>query len=134
MSVATVDQVATSLGRPIDSAAEVAQVQMWLDDAELQITNRLGDVTLLDQAVLAYVEREAVVLKVRNPDAKESESIDDYRYQRTPDAAKGQVLILDEWWAMLTPDASSGAFSITAGGDPYWSQPCTPTDPTWWSV
>jgi hypothetical protein len=134
MSVASVDEVATSLGRPIATQAEVQQVQLWLDDAEMQIRLRLGDVSLLDQEVLSFVEREAVVLKVRNPDAKESESIDDYRYQRTDTAAKGQVQILDEWWNMLTPDGSGGAFSITAAGDPYWSAACSPTDPAWWPL
>lgn len=125
MPAATVGDVATSLGRPITSDAEQDQIQMWLSDAEMQIGLRLGDVTLLDQAVLAFVEREAVALKVRNPDGKVSEGIDDYTYRRNDNAAAGQVLILDEWWAMLNPAAAveGNAFSITAGGDPSWSRP-----------
>ena len=118
MSVATVDEVATSLGRPITEQAEVDQVQQWLADAEMQIRLRLGDVQLLDPEVVAYVEREAVVLKVRNPDGKQNERIDDYSYGLSEAQARGQVLILDEWWDMLTPDASTAAFSIRPFGEP----------------
>ena len=118
MAVAVVQDVATSLGRPITEQAEIEQVQMWLDDAELQIRLRLGDVHLLDQETVAFVEREAVVLKVRNPDGKQNERVDDYSYGLSEAQARGQVLILDEWWALLTPDKATGAFSITPYGEP----------------
>jgi hypothetical protein len=136
MAAALVQDVQDSLGRPITSAGEIAQVNMWLDDAELQIRLRLGDVTLLDQEVLAFVEREAAILKIRNPDGKQSEGIDDYNYRRNEDNARGQVVILDEWWLMLSPNTGSGgAFSITAAGDPYVGEavrsPATTRNP-WW--
>jgi hypothetical protein len=127
MAVATVSEVATSLGRPIDSATESDQVQQWLDDAEMQVRLRLGDLTLLDQRALAYVEREAVVLKVKNPDGKKSEAIDDYNYGRQEDAARGQVYIIDDWWDMLTPDMATGAFTIT----PYSVPDVALTDIGW---
>ena len=66
MAVASVDDVATSLGRPI-AGTEEDQVNMWLGDAELQIRLRLGSIADLDQDVVAYVEREAVAARVRNP-------------------------------------------------------------------
>ena len=118
MAVATVSDVATSLGRPITSALEMDQVQLWLDDAEMQVRLRLGDVTVLDQQALRYVEREAVALKARNPEGKRSESVDDYSYQLNTDTARGQVLILDDWWEMLAPDKAGNAFSITAYSEP----------------
>jgi hypothetical protein len=116
MTVATVDDVATSLGRPITDVAEVAQVEQWLGDAELLIAARLGDITLLDQAMLAYVEREAVVLKMRNPEGYQSETVDDYTYRWGEN--RGRVSILDEWWNLLDPDAGGGAFSVRPGFEP----------------
>ena len=116
MAVATVSDVETSLGRPITDAAEIAQVTQWLEDAELLIRSRLGDVSLLDQDVVAYVEREAVISKMRNPEGYQSETIDDYTYRHGD--TRGRVSILDEWWVMLTPDASSAAFTIAPFSEP----------------
>jgi hypothetical protein len=131
VAVADVDDVARSLARDITSVSEIAQVTLWLDDAEMQIRLRLGDVSLLDHDVLVFVEREAVILKIRNPDGKQSEGIDDYNYRRNEDNARGQVVILDAWWDMLTPDTSSGgAFSITPGGDPYVAEAASVTSVT----
>jgi hypothetical protein len=117
MPVATSTQVATSLGRSLTSA-ETAQVNMWLADAEMQIRLRLGDVAELDQEALAYVEREAVILKLLNPEGKKSEQIDDYKYDRGSAQSVGQVFITDEWWAILTPAASETAFTIVPFGEP----------------
>lgn len=136
MAVAQVSDVEISLARPITLASEIAQVTQWLNDAEMQIRLRLGDITLLDQDALAFVEREAVILKIRNPDGKQSEGIDDYNYRRFEDNARGQVMILDEWWDLLTPNTSSGeAFSITPSGDPYIAEASSAAgvDPSWWN-
>ena len=122
MAVATVDDVATSLGRPI-TGTEEEQVAMWLGDAELQIRLRLGPITDLDQDVVAYVEREAVAARVRNPEGYQYESIDDYRYGLPAESRR--VTILDEWWDMLTPSGSSTVFSIRAGGVPEFPAPDT---------
>jgi hypothetical protein len=121
MAVATVDDVATSLGRPITDDAEVAQVNQWLGDAEMQIRLRLGDVALLDQEALAFVERESVILKMRNPEGYQSESVDDYTYRWGN--GSGRVAILDEWWNMLTPSTATAAFTIRPYGAPDSSQP-----------
>jgi hypothetical protein len=109
MTAASCDDVAVTLGRSISDPLERGQVTQWLSDAELQIKVRLGDVALLDQAVLAFVEREAVAARCRNPEGYQSESIEDYSY-RLP-AETRQITILDEWWHMLDPDVGSGAFS-----------------------
>jgi hypothetical protein len=110
MAVVTYLDVAVSLGRSITSPAEQAQVRQWIDDAELLIGARLGDVSLLDQAALAYVEREAVVARMRNPEGYQSETIDDYTYRYSDPTTR--VEILDEWWHLLDPDTGSGAFSV----------------------
>jgi hypothetical protein len=114
MAVASVDDVATSLGRPI-TGTEEEQVEMWLGDAELQIRLRLGPIAGLDQEVVAYVEREAVAARVRNPEGYQYEAIDDYRYGLPAESRR--VAILDEWWDMLAPAGSTTAFSIRAGGE-----------------
>lgn len=110
MAVATVDDVATSLGRPITDSTEVSQVEMWISDAEMQIRLRLGDVSALDQEAVAFVEREAVVLRMRNPEGYSSESIDDYTYRWGNETR--QVVIRDEWWTMLSPSRLGTAYSI----------------------
>lgn len=123
MTYATVQDVATSLGRPISDSAEVAQVETWLADAEMRIRRRLGDLPALiaadqlDAEALVYVEREAVIRKLNNPDGKVSEDIDDYRYRRNPDAARGAVFVTDEEWALLLPpDALPGVYVMPLNG------------------
>ncbi len=134
MAAAIVQDVLTSLGRAATSSDETAQIDLWLNDAEMQIRLRLGDVALLDQDALQFVEREAVVLKARNPDGKQSEGIDDYRYSLNGDSARGQVVILDEWWDLLTPDGSNAAFSITPSGDPYVAEAYSTVSREWWDL
>jgi hypothetical protein len=132
VAVASVQDVADSLGRPITTTAEVVQVGKWLDDAEMQIRLRLGVVAALDQQALAFVEREAVILKIRNPEGKKSESIDDYQYSRYDSAARGQVWILDEWWDLLTPNSLGGAFTITPYSTTYMAEALNTTSVSDW--
>ena len=109
MATATYEDVAVALGRPITEPAEQAQVTYWLNAVELQVRARLGDVALLDQEVLRYVEVEAVATKMQNPNGYQSETIDDYTYRFGTESRR--VTILDEWWALLRPASSGGAFS-----------------------
>ena len=111
MALATVEDVSVSLGRSL-SDAEADQVEQWLNDAELQIRVRLGPIAGLDQEAVAFVEREAVVLKLRNPEGYASESVDDYTYRWG--SSSGRVAILDDWWALLSPQESS-AYSVRVG-------------------
>lgn len=107
----TYETVAISLGRTITlGSTEERQITQWIADALLLIEHRLGDPALLDQALLDYVVREAVVSRARNPEGYQSETLDDYTY-RLPNETR-HVTILDEWWNMLDPDAGSGAFSV----------------------
>lgn len=125
MAVIDYTVVETSLGRTL-SAAERAQVEQWIGDAELLIGARLGDLALLDQDVLAYVVREAVVARMRNPEGFQSETIDDYTYRHGAESRR--VTILDEWWRLLDPDSGSGAFSAR----PYFV-PDTVDPGLWWA-
>lgn len=122
MPVITYAEVGVSLGRSISDSTEQAQVTQWIADAELLIRQRLGDLDALDEDVLAYVVREAVVMQVRNPEGKTSERIDDYFYQRDT-SAKGRVTIIDEWWDLLTPNdgGDGGGFTITPFGEPGYA-------------
>lgn len=114
----TFENVGVSLGRVITSVNEQEQITQWISDAELQIRLRLGDLSELDQDALAFVVREAVALKVLNPEGKQSEQIDDYKYTRFGANARGQVFITDEWWDMLSPTSSTTAFTIRPFGEP----------------
>jgi hypothetical protein len=125
VAVATPDDVAVAIGRPISDAAERSQVDYWLNAAELQIKTRLGDVTLLDQEALKYVETEAVVAKMNNPSGAQSETIDDYTYRYGSETRR--VTILSEWWELLSPTGASAAFSVR----PSFTPDTDPNVQTW---
>jgi hypothetical protein len=116
MAIASSDDVAVPLGRPISSTgdpSEEDQVNYWLDNIELLIRARLGDLTLLDQDVLRYVEVEAVAEKVRRNGRTESSitvHVDDAQVTRTY-ASVSASDILEDWWKLLDPDIGSRVFS-----------------------
>ena len=101
MATATFEDVSVAIGRPITDPAEQARVTYWLDAAELQIKARLGDLTELDEAAVRFVETEAVAARMLNPEGYQSETIDDYTYRYGTETR--QVVIRDEWWALLSP-------------------------------
>jgi hypothetical protein len=113
MAVATFEDVAVAIGRPISEPEEQAQVDYWLGAAEMVIAARLGDVSKLDAAAVRYVETEAVSARMQNPNGYQSETIDDYTYRYGTSSTR--VVILDEWWALLNPAASLGAHSVRPG-------------------
>lgn len=130
MTYATVDSVAVELGRSTTSVtdAESAQWQQWLDDVELDIAARfqrsglnlgeqvsVGDPTI---ALVARVERSAVVRKIQNPngDTSTTVTIDDGSVTRRKEGA-GTVYgldLTDAEWSLLLPVAgeSPAAFSV----------------------
>ena len=120
MSVATIEQVATSLQRsaPAADSPEGLAWQMWLDDAELQIRVRYPDLATLDQGVLALVERWAVEAKIKNPDPVSTRqvSFDDGSESSTFTRSSGTVEILPEWWQMLGGQKTRKAFAIDTLG------------------
>ncbi|MCW2752496.1 MAG: hypothetical protein JWR83_3606, partial [Aeromicrobium sp.] len=62
------DDIVTVLGRTTITDQEDMQWAIFIDDARLLISARLGDLDELDQARLDYVVREAVVAHIRHPD------------------------------------------------------------------
>jgi hypothetical protein len=116
MAVATFEDVAVALGRPISDPAEQGQVTYWLSAVEMKIKARLGEVALLDQDILKYVEVEAVSARMQNPNSYQSETIDDYTYRYGTETRS--VTILDEWWDLLRPATASEAFSTRPAFEP----------------
>lgn len=130
MAYTNVTNVAATLGRPITTREEIAQVNAWITGCELKIRSRLGDLSLLDPDVLAYVIAEAVARRARNPDGKQNERIDDYSYGLTQEAARAEIYLTDDEWAMLTPAVESNvgmAGNLT--GHPGYG---TSSDRGWW--
>ncbi|MCZ3386324.1 MAG: hypothetical protein LH630_05035 [Actinomycetia bacterium] len=138
MAVATYEDVGVALGRPISSNAEQEQINYWLGGVELLIMTRLGSLALLNQAVLRYVETEAVVAKVRRSGTAESSitvAVDDGSVTRRYENAVSSSDISEEWWNLLDPDSSTGTASIRPGFEPdfaQWSVSTPPAyDPGW---
>ena len=129
MAHATLQDVTDSLGRPI-VGAESTQVNGWLDKIERIIARRLGDLDALiandrlSAELLADVETEAVIRKIKNPDGKVAEGIDDYNYRLNENARKGDLFLTEEEWALISPDLPAtlgGAYSVPLGAP--WSTP-----------
>lgn len=122
MPYATITDVSTRLGRPIADESEMAQVGAWLEDVEALILARFpslpGAVTAgaPTVATVVMVEANAVIRKIRNPEGKKSERIDDYSYGLSDDAARGELFLTDEEWSLLLPGSTSGAWTISPYG------------------
>lgn len=118
MAVANLTDVSAALGRPIDDGYEISQVNAWIRGAELMIQSRLGDIYSLPSETVRYVVAECVSRRVRNPEGKQNERIDDYSFGLAKEAAKAGLFITDEEWQMLTPDSAfkPSSFSVATGG------------------
>ena len=120
MGLATIEDVSKRLGREIVEGAEADQVQAWIDDVGAMILARLPTINErllpdgdLNPVVVSAVVSNAVIRKIKNPDGKQNERIDDYSYGLTADAARGELFLTEEEWALLAPySPSSGAFTI----------------------
>jgi len=129
MTFAAISDVSTRLGRPITDPNEVAQVQAWLEDIEAMILARIPDLADLVAAgtppvqAVVMVESNAVIRKIKNPDGKVSEGVDDYNYRLNENARKGELFLTDDEWELLTPNVVSSAFSTRPGFEP---------DRGWW--
>lgn len=121
MTFATVADVSTRLGRPISDPAEVLQVEAWLGDVEGLILARIADLVERADAgrplvaTVVMIEANAVIRKIRNPEGKKNERIDDYSYGLSDDAARGDIFLSDDEWDLLLPSSGSGAFSTRPG-------------------
>ena len=114
MSFATVENVATEIGRPIP-ATEMPQVQQWIDRVEARIRLRVPGV---DDLATEPAYRESVTgvvvavvaRKVLNPEGLRSERIDDYYADRGSTGA-AELWPTQAEWEELIPASSVGAFS-----------------------
>lgn len=128
--------IAVALGQaaPASGSSTEARYAMWIADALMLVQVRydgIGDDALVvDQALLNYVIREAVVAHAQRPDASTqvSTSVDDSTVAKTYSTGKGRVAILDEWWALLglTNATGSGAFSFRPSGSGLGGGPHQP--------
>lgn len=122
MALATVNDVATRLGRSFAEGSETAQVEAWISDVEAMISARIPDINerlesgILSAHVVSAVIANSVIRKVKNPDGKQNERIDDYSYGLTSDAARGELFLTDDEWSLLLPGAVTGAFTIRPYG------------------
>lgn len=132
MTVATYEDVAVALGRPIsDNSIERSQIEWWLEGIELFITTRLGPVTELNEAAVKYVEVEAVARKVQRGGRTETSltvAVDDGSVTRRWDPVMADD-ITDAWWELLSPIRESTAFSTRPGfaSDLRWPRARTRT-------
>lgn len=133
--------VAIALGRDTPTSPVSDQWEMWIADALMLIQSRVDATTptpTVDQAVLDYVIREAVVTQARRPDdsTQVTVSVDDGSVSKTYRSGAGRVAILDEWWTLLGLGATAGkAFEVDTmptgagtgryGEDYWWSSPST---------
>lgn len=144
MTYATIEQVATELGRTVDSVStsESAQWQQWLDQVERTIAarfRRLG-MKLSSQVdsddpgaeAVADVEVAVVARKVRNPEGTTSTtvSIDDGSVTKRREGAKiddlGYLRLTDYEWDLLLPAGRADAWSTRPGFEP------DRYGPSWW--
>ena len=116
----TTDDIAARLGRSL-SAAEAAQVALWIGDAEYLIDARAERLDrTVDLDVRDRVVALAVVEMARNPnnETRIDSAVDDARVSRTISSSSGRVGITDEWWSWLGLAGSVGAFSTRPDFEP----------------
>lgn len=133
---ANLTDVSERLGRPITDPDEVAQVNKWIGDVETLIRSRLPNLEPGIEGhpsleIAEMVVSNAVIRKVKNPDGKQNERIDDYSYGLTEEAARGSLFLTDEEWALLAPASSSGAFSVSPHFEPDRVRYSYPGGPLW---
>lgn len=96
--------IATALGRPIPYSDQAEQWATFIDDVRLRLRLTFGDLSLLDQEVVDYVTREAVVAMILSQDENNPVPI---------------VYIRADLLDLLRPAAAGvgGAFSISYVSD-----------------
>lgn len=124
MAFATPEGVQKRLGRDL-TAAEVLQVDEWLQDLEADIRARIPDIDALMTdtetgesytRTVTRVVAETIVAKLKNPKGlrQYTESVDDYSLTETVDVANssGRLMISDDDWDLLIPSLNGDAFPI----------------------
>lgn len=114
--------VADEIGRPISDDAEMRQVNQWLARVERMIRARIPNLDSLilagrlDAGLVADVEHAAVARKALNPEnlRQTTISVDDGSLTKLRDSSvsDGQLRILQEEWALLTPATRGTSFTV----------------------
>jgi hypothetical protein len=130
-SYAQLSDVQSRLGRPL-TADEQPQVETLLEDAEIEIKERIPDLDTkaTDEDFLrkvVKVEASAVVRLIRNPDGYTSETDGDYTYQINYRLASGELTITPKEWSLL--GLSSGAYAINVTPRTPFQRCAVPLDP-----
>lgn len=99
--------IATALGRPVPYSDQAEQWATFIDDVRLRLRLSFGDLDVLDEEVVDYVTREAVVAMILSQDENNPVPI---------------VFIRSDLLALLRPTPTgSGSFSIR----PAFTSGCT---------
>lgn len=118
MAYATVEDVLVDLGRDTRSEQERAQIGSWIEQAEALIASRIPNLGALvttgrlSADVVRMVVVWVVARKVKNPDGKQNERVDDYSYGLDENAKRGAIFLTDEEWDLLIPRAASNSFTV----------------------
>lgn len=113
LTTAAIAALEAELGRTL-TQVERTQAEQRIKGALVVIRSRLGAfLTGVDENALVYVLSEILLARSRNPEGFTSESIDDYTYRHSTETRR--VMILDEWWELLSPARESQAFSTRPG-------------------
>lgn len=120
----TPEDVAVELGMSELDQATSDRLVSWIARAERMIRRRAGSLgvewTAVDPDAVNDVILMAVAQYARNPEGAEyyDVSVDDAREMRRFQSPQTALTILDEWWALLFPSVTSGAFSTQMFGQP----------------
>lgn len=119
MATVTSDDVATSLGRPLNEV-EAGQVTLWGDDAEMLIVSEMGPLVGLDFRLVGYVIRESIVARIRKGPGQGLESltvaVDDGNVtRRFASPVEREDWLLPGWQDLLRRRVESSAFSTRPG-------------------
>lgn len=132
----TLEQFADEIGvaTPPADSQQARQWLMWASDVLLQIKVRLGDPATLDFEVVDYVVRKAVAEKAKRPDGatERTTAVDDASVTRRYEKSTGQVTILPEWWAMLSPDGAGSGRAFSIDMTPKRAEPVLGDRPDLW--
>lgn len=111
MAVQLADIAATLLRpTPAEGSLDAKAWTLWIEDARRAIAQRFPDLSVLNQADLDYVVREAVAAKAANPEGKQTERIDDYSYSLG--SVSRDITITDAWWTRLSPTHQASAYTV----------------------
>lgn len=105
------------------------QIERLIDKAEIivlsevpRLAERLADGSL-SRTLLASEIEDMVIRVVRNPDAKKSESIDDYSWELDAALAGGRLYLGADALARLSPGARRGTVGNIRLSVPAWRMP-----------